>query len=411
MSDLTTLPVPLPVHSPLGGSAAERFIACRGSAALIQRLGRRAVTLEHDYTRHGTAAHEVVAACLQQSLDVWEVMDRDWNGITFEPDETQAMQDYLDFVRERVRLITETHGYALLHVEFNIAHPEIHPLFYGRLDVGITADSYAEIIDYKHGEGVSIDAHENPQLRYYAAGFVYDMHEVNHVGMWIVQPRGFHPAGTTRFFEEPVTSLMRWLDHNLVPAMRQADPTGPAHPSSDARTLTPGEHCRFCPAKLGCPAIKQELITVEQAGLMDVARASDEELGALLTRFPRANMIMKAANEEALRRMQDGVEIPGQKLVAKKVNRVWKAASEAVLSARYGNDAYERKLKSPSKVEELVGGAELAKEYAFSPDAGFTIAPADDKRRAIVVKRLSEGYPTPLTRSQRQPGPEVKQVS
>jgi hypothetical protein len=323
-------------------------------------------------------------------------MDRDWNGITFEDDETKAMQGYLNFVRERVAVLTESEGQpALLHVEFNLAHPEIHPLFYGRLDVGITAGHYAEVIDYKHGEGITVDAHENPQLRYYAAGFVYDMHEITEVGMWIVQPRGFHPAGPTRYFKEPVTKLLHWLKFTLISAMNQADPTKPAHPSSDARKLSPGEHCRFCPAKLGCPAIKQELVAVEQTGLMDVTRATHEEMGELMAKIPRARMLIKALEEEALRRMQDGVEIPGQKLVAKQVHRAWKSGSEEVMKARFGEGAYERKFKSPAQIEKMVGGTELAKEYAYSPDAGFTIAPLDDKRRAITVKKLAEGYPIP----------------
>ncbi len=392
MADLTTPVVPLPVHSPLGGSAAERFIACRGSAALIQQLKRRAPSLEPDYTRHGVAAHEVVAACLIQSLDVWEVMDRDWNGITFDDDETRSMQDYLDFVRERVRI---TKG--LLHVEYDISHPEIHPLFYGRLDVGISAGHYAEIIDYKHGAGIAVDAHENPQLRYYAAGFVYDQHEVTDVGMWIVQPRAFHQQGPIRHFEETVISLLNWVKYTLVSAMNTADPGKPSHPASDARKLVPGEHCRFCPAKLGCPAIKQELAVVEATGTLDVQRAGHEELGALMAKIPRARMLIKALEEEGLRRLQDGVKIPGQKLVPKKVNRQWRAGAEEIMKARYGDGAYERKFKSPAKIEEMVGGEALAKEYAYSPDAGFTIAGADDKRKGIEVKRLSDNYPLPTS--------------
>ena len=128
---------------------------------------------------------------------------------------------------------------------------------------------------------------------------------------------------------------------------------------------------------------------------MDVTRATHEEMGELMAKIPRARMLIKALEEEALRRMQDGVEIPGQKLVAKQVHRAWKSGSEEVMKARFGEGAYERKFKSPAQIEKMVGGTELAKEYAYSPDAGFTVAPADDKRRAITVKKLAEGYPIP----------------
>ncbi len=327
-------------------------------------------------------------------------MDRDWNGITFGMDEAKSMQDYLDFVRERVAVLSRKFKcQALLHVEFDLARPEIHPLFYGRLDVGITADSYAEIIDYKHGEGITVEACENPQLRYYAAGFVYDMHEITHVGMWIMQPRAFHPSGPTRFYDEPVTKLMSWLQNTLVPAMLEADPTSGNYDANgdDVRRLVPGDsYCRFCPAVLACPARKQELAVIENVGLMDVARATHEELGELLEKVPRATMVIKALKEEGLRRMQDGIDIPGQKMVAVAAHRKWKAGAENAVAAAYGLTAYERKLKSPAKIEELIGGEAVTKEHAYSPDGGYTIAPQNDKRRAVQVKRLSENYPVPV---------------
>jgi hypothetical protein len=139
------------------------------------------------------------------------------------------------------------------------------------------------------------------------------------------------------------------------------------------------------------------LAVVENTGLADVARASHEEMGGLMAKIPRARMLIKALEEEALRRMQEGAEIPGQKLVYKKVNRQWKADAEVVMQARYGAEAYESKLKSPAGIEKLVGGTEMTKQYAYNPDAGLTVAPADDKRPAIIVKRLSEGYPLPTS--------------
>ncbi len=393
MNELVTLsaPVPLPVHSPLGGSAATRFINCPGSPALIQRIGQRKVTTEADWTRHGTAAHKVVAHCLANKQDVWEVMSEDWDGILFEPDEVAAMQGFVDFVHERVRAIEKAHGTASLYVEFPLAHPEIHELFYGQLDVGIIAGKYAAILDYKHGEGVAVEVEMNAQLLYYAAGFVYDFLGVDWVELWVYQPRAFHPAGPARSWMISAAALMHWLRTILVPAMNLADPR---QPQLDNPLNPDDSWCRFCPAKLACPAIKRDLVAVEESPLA-VHNASNEELAELLSKIPRARMVIKALLDEGQRRLMDGADIPGQKLVLETKWRKWKPSADAAFRAKYGNEAFDTKLKSPAQMEALIGAQPLVDEHAFTPTGGYTIAPVDSKKTAINLKRVSVDYPLP----------------
>jgi hypothetical protein len=318
-------------------------------------------------------------------------MDRDWNGITFDASEVTSMQTFVDRVRSEFARIKEEEGSAHLFIEHGLGHPEIHELFYGKLDAGVIANSHAKIFDYKHGEGVAVDVEENAQVRYYGAGFVYDRHEILTIEYEIVQPRAFHPLGPVRTWSEPVKELLFWLKHTLVPAMNRADPR---HPYPEWREFVLGEHCRFCSATLSCKARQQQLTKLAE-GVPSMQSATNAELAELLSKIPHARAVIKAAEAEGLRRMQDGQDIPDFKLVRSKTVRKWKEGAEQVARDCFGTDAYNTELKSPAQMEKVVGAQPLVDEWAYSPEGGLSIAPAGDKRTAIAVKRLSEGYPTP----------------
>ncbi len=67
----------LVAHSPLGASSASRFLKCPGSPRLVASLGVNPSEdpLEHEeWTRAGTAAHDLGADCLVKGdVDAWEL--------------------------------------------------------------------------------------------------------------------------------------------------------------------------------------------------------------------------------------------------------------------------------------------------------------------------------------------------
>ncbi len=86
--------------------------------------------------------------------------------------------------------------------------------------------------------------------------------------------------------------------------------------------------------------------------------------------------------------------MPGWKIVHKKANRVWKEGAEAAVVASIGEDAaYTRKFRSPPQVEKLgkVGKA-LAKEHAYKPETGLTLAPESDRREAVAPRTVQEVF-------------------
>jgi hypothetical protein len=90
----------------------------------------------------------------------------------------------------------------------------------------------------------------------------------------------------------------------------------------------------------------------------------------------------------------EGVEVPGTKLVLQKTDRVWK--DDAPLVDRWGAAAYaEAKLLSPAALEKLPEGKAFVSEWAYKPEAGYTVALADDPRAAVVPRTPEEKYGDP----------------
>ena len=140
-------------HSPLGFSGAERWANCPGSVALIASLPADAAEADPEYRQAGTAAHAAAATCLIDGIDAWEGPP-EIEGYTLTAEDLRAIQTYLDVARERIAALkAEAKASVVVWIERQIHAPEIHELAYGTLDLALIAGDYAEVIDYKHGEG------------------------------------------------------------------------------------------------------------------------------------------------------------------------------------------------------------------------------------------------------------------
>lgn len=374
-----------PAHSKLGASGAERWMNCPGSVALLPLVGLDESD-EPDYRREGTAQHEAAAHCLRQDLDGWEVVGEVFAETKITPAMAKAIQVYLDYTRSLVE------PGVPVFVEYGISSP-VHELFYGTLDWGSYSPGHIRIIDYKGGAGVVVEAEENPQLKYYAFGLIddverqmrYEFDDLAEVTLAICQPNAFHPGGPIRSWSCTVKDLKDWVYGVLVPAMLATE--------YDDR-LTPGEHCRFCPAKLVCPALTSLFGAAAKANAKHIPDLRDDVLAEGYPLIGPARMYLKAYEEEVYNRLRRGVDLSSTaKLVRKRADRVLKEGAAALAEAKWGPEAFTSPLlKSPAQLEGLPGGAEWVKEWAFTPDTGLTVAPAADRRQAVAVKPLAEAF-------------------
>lgn len=362
------------VHSPLGASGAERWMNCPGSHTLIKTFAL--VGEESEFAKEGTAAHEAAAYCLVNNLDAWEVINFEFNGHYVDPEMADPIQEYLDYARARM-------SGARHYVEHKISDP-LHPLFFGTVDFARADGDDLEIVDFKYGIGIPVEVERNPQLMYYAYGFLKD-HPAQRVKLTIVQPRAFHGDGAIRSWVCHADEVLDWGRNTLLPAMERA--------GTDI-ALDAGQWCRFCPAKLVCPTMKGMFKAALEADPKSAAAMSDEQLGREYVLRDNVKMYLKAIEEETFRRLQAGAAIPDVKLVPKKADRVFKPDAEGVLSTQFGAEIYTAPaLKSPAQIEKLGPKAkELVAQLAYVPDTGLTVALAADKRAGVKVKNAAETF-------------------
>ena len=73
-----------------------------------------------------------------------------------------------------------------------------------------------EVIDFKGGRGVRVDANRNSQLMLYALGALLEfdpLYDIHHVRMTIVQPR----LNNLSSYEMEADELLRWAETEVRP--------------------------------------------------------------------------------------------------------------------------------------------------------------------------------------------------
>jgi hypothetical protein len=373
----------LPEHSNKGGSGAERWMSCPGSSVLLAKLNLPQSD-EPDYRRDGVAAHEVAAHCLTNNIDTWEVV-----GLKFH--DTEVTQEMADAVQVYLNDVRQFSNYQTVVIEQSIGSdlPERpHPDFFGRLDFGAWGTDDIIIEDYKHGEGIVVEADENPQMMYYAYGFILRRIQINKVNvrsdrvvrLRICQPRAFHEDGPIREWTTTAGEIIHWGENVLIPAMERAD----FDTSFDC-----GKHCRFCAAKLFCPLLSGMFGAAARADATALPNFGQSRMSAEYDACKAVEFYVKAVKDEVLRRNMLGNTVPGTKLVLKKANRVWSPEAEPVFKERFGDEAFTKpELKSPAEMSKIGPVAKtLVSEYAFTPQTGLTVAPIGDPKPAIKVEK------------------------
>jgi len=375
-------------HSKLGASSAYRWMNCPGSVALNDKAYKDgSARSSGPAAAEGTAAHTIGAAALLEGSEPWnytslEVEVEDWI-FPVDPEMVEAVSVWTDFVDALVDQYKDENPKVFIE---HSMQSKLNDLAFGTSDTLILVPGEVLIvIDYKHGKGVVVEP-DSTQNKYYGALAcevfpAKDLKGIKRIEMYIVQPRIPHPKGVVRGYESTPTKIKNWFKKEVLPAMDLTQ-------SEDAMLAT-GEWCRFCSAKDTCPAIKKEVANFNVT--LDPDYIDGDALGELLSKKKIIVDYFKTLESEAYRRVMDGQDVKGYKLVRGKSNRAWKDDVEDKIKDKFGDEAYqERKVKSPAMLEKLEGGKTFVSEFAYKPDTGLTIAPTSDKREA--VKRPMDAF-------------------
>ena len=360
-------------HALLSASGAHRWLNCTPSA----RLEREFDDNSGEAAAEGTAAHALSEHKLRRALKL-----RSKKPVSkYDSDEMDNHTDgYVEFVLEIIEQAKQTCIDPKVLIEQRLNFSQYVPDGFGTGDCLVIADGTLHIIDFKYGQGLLVEAEENPQMKLYALGALelFDgIYDIVSVAMTIYQPRRENVSTHTVFKE----SLYQWADEVVQPLAQLAfDGNG---------EYCCGDWCRFCRAAVKCRARAEEKLKLTQLEFALPPLLTDAEIEDVLAKLDEltawASDIRAYALEAAI---NHGKHWNGFKLVAGRSNRKYASeekVAETVKAAGY-HDIYRQSLITITEMERLMGKQkfnEILGGLIEKPPGKPSLVPLSDKRPAI----------------------------
>jgi hypothetical protein len=361
-------------HSTIvGGSTAKRVMNCPGSVALVAKMPPQPSS---SYADEGTLLHDTIAQILDKGTDPSEYLGTVYNGV-------ELTQELIDTkLIPALELLNEIDPDNIMEfsVENRVGFGDRLPGVFGSTDLLCRVGNRAVCLDWKFGDGVTVEAEENPQPMFYSAaarrtpGLEWWHEGAESLELVIVQPPNIR-RWTTTF------ARIDKFEKDLVRAVKVAKkPDAP---------LASGDWCRWCAAKPVCPVMTGALDRVVNSQLEGIDAA---KIGEYLQKADMLEDWVKSLRELAFQMLEAGKPVPGYKLVAKRGTRKWRDPSVAygALTALGLTDAdvwEPEELLSPAKMEKVLKKQKLAlpDDLVESVSSGNTLASEDDPRPAALT--------------------------
>ena len=360
-------------HALLSASSSHRWLNCSPSARLEQEFEDR----ETEAAAEGSTAHALCEHKLRRALKL-----QSRKPISpYDCDEMDAHTDgYVEFVLETLADAKQLCADPIVMIEQRLDFSCYVPDGFGTGDCIIIADGTLHIIDFKYGQGVLVEAEQNPQMMLYALGAltIYDsLYDIERVTMTIYQPRRENVSTWT----VPVTELKEWAENTLRPRATLA--------YEGKGDFCSGAWCTFCRAAVKCRARADAKLTLAKYEFTLPPLLADAEIEDILGKLDDltkwANDIMGYAQDAAL---NHGKQWSGFKVVEGRSNRKYSdegAVVEAAKAAGY-HDIYKKTLLPITEMEKLMGKqrfTDLLGALVYKPPGKPALVPITDKRPAI----------------------------
>jgi hypothetical protein len=354
----------------VGGSTAKRVINCPASVKLVQQMPPKPSS---EHADRGTLLHNVIAELLEFDKTPEQCIGAQYKDQTL----TQELID--EKIIPALEALDEIDPEKQMEymVETRVAFGDFLPGVFGSTDLLGRKGKRAVVLDWKFGDGVSVDAEENPQLLFYAAAAMrtpaaqWVFEGAEEIECIIVQPPAIRRWVTT-------PARIKEFEQELLYAVRLS--SWPGAP------MQVGDHCRWCAAKPICP---QMTGAVDRALKTQLANLPVQQIAMQLQQADAIEDYLRDLRALAFQMLENGQPVPGYKLVAKRATRQWtdEAKIEAWVDANQIDDAYEPvKIKSPAQLEKVLKKAkiEFPADMVVSVSSGSTLAAESDPRPAVL---------------------------
>jgi hypothetical protein len=335
-------------------SASARWIACPASVRLSEGIPD---SPSGEAAQKGTAIHSLAEICwLSGDVPVNHVGSI-VEGITITQENADFAQLHLDTIKELEA------NYDNVIVEENLSILDTM-----KANCRGTADVVAwdnegnclEIADLKTGRGY-VDA-DSSQMKLYALGAIKLMGDFQRIKLTIVQPQ----TGANRTHEMLLADLLAWESDVVMPAIEKAfNPDSYPTPSNTA--------CKYCPAKLVCPALREKAYELPLAPTKEL---SESEIATWLEQGELVEAFYEELKKVATKRLENGAAVPGWNLVPKRAIRKWKADIDISDLPIETAKLYKSEPITPAQAEKLLSKDDrhLLDDLTEKVSSGLTLA-------------------------------------
>lgn len=366
-------------HARLNASSSHRWMMCPPSVKLSEQFEDK----PSSYAEEGTFLHELCELKLHRYLGdmdpaLIELQYAEHRDNDFYSDEAETVTDeYVAFCIETIEAVRLSCPDPLIMVEHRLDYSDYVPDGFGTGDLIIVADGVLEVIDFKGGRGVRVEATRNSQLMLYGLGALLEfdpLYDIHQVRMTIVQPR----LSNLSSFEMEADDLIRWAETEVRPkAMLAYEGKG---------DFCAGEWCRFCKARYTCRKRSEYHMSLAARDFKEPDLLSDEEIADILPVAESLNSWVQDLLAYATQEAVIGKIWPGYKLVAGRSIRKYTSEAEVIKAATEAGytDIYKTSLLGVGDLEKRMGKKafnEVLGKYIVKPVGAPTLVPETDPRK------------------------------
>ncbi len=366
-------------HAKLNASSSHRWMMCPPSVKLSEQFADK----PSPYAEEGSFLHELSELKLHRYLcdmpadDIAAQYIEHTYSEFYSAEAETVTDEYVNFCIETIEAVRASCPDPLIMVEHRLDYSEYVPEGYGTGDLCIVADGICEVIDFKGGRGVRVDAQRNPQLMLYALGALLEfdpLYDIHTVRMNIVQPR----LNNISTYEIMAEELLRWAENEVRPKAMLA--------YKGEGEFCAGEWCRFCKARYTCRKRSEYHMKLAERDFKQPDLLSDEELLDILPVAESLNNWVQDLIAYATQQAVDGKAWPGYKLVAGRSIRKYTSEVEAIKAATEAGftDIYKTSLLGVGDLEKRMGKkkfSDIIGKFVVKPQGAPQLVPETDPRK------------------------------